>query len=141
MNTKRSVICCRTATPSEVVIQVQHDACLELCQRYNLDVVGTLVEAVRGRTLDDRPKRDELRQMMRKRHIDVVVVYAVNRLARDYEVLLTLAYEAEANGVEIHSATEVIAGKLAPLKINAMLIEREQLAILLRDAHHKERRR
>jgi site-specific DNA recombinase len=53
-----------------------------------------------------RPKLQKLRESIRAREVDVVIAYAIDRLARDPTHLGVLISEAEHNGVEVAFVTE-----------------------------------
>lgn len=139
MSSKRTVIYIRTDLVSAEATKAQHDACIEFCQRFSLDVVGTLLDIASGATLDERPKLAEMREMVAAQHVDVVVVYSLDRLARVFEHLAVLAREAEAKGVEVYSVVGSASGELTTLQVLAQDRERERLARLMRHTEPPQR--
>jgi DNA invertase Pin-like site-specific DNA recombinase len=141
----RTVIYIRIAPPEqgdgcESYAKLQHDACLIFCRRHGLEVVGTLVDVTCEVGLDHRPKLDELRQMICKRQIDVVVVYNLGRLSPSTADLVILASEAKAHEVTIYSIFELVpTGMISPLMAEAMTYERERAAIVLSEIEQRER--
>ena len=71
-------------------LQTQLEACLNYCQGKGYEVAYRFSEAYSGLTLD-RPKLNELRELVRNEQIDVLVVYCLDRLSRDptHGVILT----------------------------------------------------
>lgn len=70
-----------------------------------------LQEVFSGLTLD-RPKLTELREWVKRKEIDAVIVYSTDRLSRDPVHLLLLVDEFEKAGVRIHFITEPLDNSL-----------------------------
>jgi DNA invertase Pin-like site-specific DNA recombinase len=132
---KRAVIYIRVKIPEERPIQygnVQHNTCKDFCDRHHMQIVGTFVETTNATNLDNRPKLDEMRQMVCNGYVDAVIVYDLSRLARSQDDLLTLVQEAEEHGVGIYSVFELVpTDTITPLRAEAMVRERERAAMLL----------
>jgi site-specific DNA recombinase len=83
---------------------------LEACRRYgcehDLAIIadGELVDVASGATLN-RPKLDTLRDLVRSGLIDAVIVYSVDRLARDPAVYYLLKGEFSRGHVALHYVT------------------------------------
>jgi DNA invertase Pin-like site-specific DNA recombinase len=112
---KRTVIYCRTAAQEQVPIesyglQAQRASCLNYCIQEELEVVEILAEVAIGISLNNRPKLDELRQMVRSGRVDIVVVHCFDRLARNNELLVGLICEFESFGVESFGVVEHMTG-------------------------------
>ena len=77
---------CRVSTDNQEAegtsLQTQLGGCLEYCQDKGYEVAHRLSETYSGLTLD-RPKLNELRELVRTGDINVVVVYCLDRLSRD----------------------------------------------------------
>ena len=74
----RAAIYCRVSTEDQeregTSLQTQFEACLSYCHDKGYDVAYRFSEAYSGLTLE-RPKLNELRELVRNEQIDVVVVY------------------------------------------------------------------
>ncbi len=66
-----------------------------------------LKEAWSGLSIE-RPKLDELRELVRSESIDVVVVYSLDRLMRDPVHGVILMQELEKHGVILEAASETV---------------------------------
>lgn len=107
----KAVIYCRVSTEGQeqdgTSLQTQLEACLTYCKARRYEVVHKLSEACSGLTLD-RPKLDELRDMVRTDKIDAVVVYSLDRFSRDPVHGVILMQELEKHGVALEAATETV---------------------------------
>ena len=63
----------------KVSLSEQREACLEYCERHNIDVVGVFCDIAPGRT-KDRPDFQRMLTEIRKGNIDVVVCWKGDRL-------------------------------------------------------------
>ncbi len=109
--------------------QRQRDACLEFCNKHHLHVVGTIEESGPGYSLEDRPKLDSLRNMIREHLIDAVVVRNLGRLTNNIHNMITIVQEAEQAGVATFSTFGALASPdLSPVRLEALLLERERWA-------------
>jgi len=86
-------------------LQTQLEACREYCRSKGYEVIHQLSEAYSGLALD-RPKLNELREMVRSGEIDVLVVYSLDRLSRDPTHGVILTQELEKHGVKLEAVTE-----------------------------------
>jgi len=133
---KRAIIYLRTAMPErpnegESFLYRQHNACLHFCEHHEMEVVGTITEVASGNGLHDRLKLDELRQMVRDRHVDIVIVYNLGRLGRWTDDLVTLTYEVEKHSVAIVSVFELLPiDSITPLQAQAMTLERQRASAI-----------
>lgn len=67
----------------------------------------SFIEAYSGLTLD-RPKLNELRELIRANQIDVVVIYCLDRLSRDPTHGVILTQELERYQVSLEAVTETV---------------------------------
>ena len=83
---KTAAIYCRVSTDNQeqegTSLQTQLENCLSYCQDRGYDVAYRFSEAYSGLSLE-RPKLDELRDLVRNDRVDLVVVYCLDRLSRD----------------------------------------------------------
>ncbi len=141
---KRAVIYIRIPSPEQVhdglsVTKHQHDACLAFCKRYGYEIIGTFCEIAQGRSLDDRPKLDEVRRMVREGHVDAVVVWDFSRLARRTSDLMVLAREAEQHHVNLLSVfLDVPQKDMSPLQAEAVTRERERISAIYAQIEKQE---
>ncbi len=107
----KAAIYCRVSTEDQeregTSLQTQLEACLNYCQDKGYDVSHRFSEAYSGLTLD-RPKLNDLRELVRSEQIDVVVVYCLDRLSRDPTHGVILTEELEKHKVTLESVTETV---------------------------------
>jgi len=88
-------------------LQTQLEACLNYCQDKGYDVAYRFSEAYSGLTLE-RPKLNELRELVRNEQIDIVVVYCLDRLSRDPTHGVILTQELEKQNVTLEAVIETV---------------------------------
>jgi site-specific DNA recombinase len=107
----RAVIYCRVSTEDQeregTSLQSQLEACLKKAQELEYDVQEEriLTEIFSGLMLD-RPKLTQLREWVKRKEIDAVIVYSTDRLSRDPLHLLLLAEECDKNQISLIFVTE-----------------------------------
>jgi site-specific DNA recombinase len=110
-NTMRAAIYCRVSTESQeqdgTSLQTQLAACQKYCENKEYGVEHELTEAWSGLSLE-RPKLNELRELIRSEKIDAVVVYSLDRFSRDPVHGVILMQELEKHGVMLEAATESV---------------------------------
>jgi site-specific DNA recombinase len=104
-------IYCRVSTEGQeqdgTSLQTQLEACLKYCQSKNYEVAYQFKEAYSGLSLE-RPKLNELRELVRSDEIDIVVVYSLDRFSRDPVHGVILMQELEKHSVYLEAATETV---------------------------------
>ncbi|MBA7560944.1 MAG: hypothetical protein GH159_00135 [Dehalococcoidia bacterium] len=106
-----AAIYCRVSTEDQekegTSLQTQLEACLDYCQQKGYTVTHQFSEAYSGLTLD-RPKLNELRDLIRTGDIDVIVIYCLDRLSRDPTHGVILTQELEKFNVTLEAVTETV---------------------------------
>lgn len=85
----------------------------ELVEREGWTYVGTFEDAGISGTLASRPALDRLQAAVAEGTIDVVIVVALDRLARDAGILRDLLRVFDAAGVKVHAAGQALDRKSA----------------------------
>ena len=106
---KIAVIYCRVSTDNQeregTSLQTQLEACREYCQGKGYEVDYCFSEAYSGLSLE-RPKLNELRELVRNEQIDFVICYCLDRLSRDPGHGVIITQELEKHGVKLETVTE-----------------------------------
>ena len=105
----KAAIYCRVSSEDQeregTSLQTQLNACLDYCQEKGYEVCQSFSEAYSGLTLE-RPKLNELRELVRAGDIDVIVCYCLDRLSRDPGHGVILTQELEKHRVALETVTE-----------------------------------
>ena len=105
----KAAIYCRVSTDNQeregTSLHTQLENGLTYCQNKGYDVSYRFSEAYSGLSLQ-RPKLDELRELVRNEKVDVVVVYCLDRLSRDPTHGVILTQELEKYGATLEAVTE-----------------------------------
>ena len=107
----KAAIYCRVSTEDQekegTSLQTQLEACQTYCRDKDYEVTCQFSEAFSGLTLE-RPKLNELREMVRNEQIDVFVVYSLDRLSRDPVHGVILTQELDKYRVSLEAVTETV---------------------------------
>ena len=107
----KAVIYARYSSSSqrEESIEGQIKECTAYAERNGYMVIGTYTDrAISGRT-ENRPDFLRMIKDSKRRQFDVVIVWKLDRFARDRHVSAKYKYQLKQNGVKVISATEVIS--------------------------------
>jgi site-specific DNA recombinase len=106
---KRVAIYCRVSTDRQesegTSLDTQLMACLEYCQDKGYEISYQFSEAYSELTLE-RPKLNELRELVRAGSIDIIICYCLDRLSRDPGHGVILTQELEKHGITLETVTE-----------------------------------
>jgi len=92
-----------------VSLDMQADKIRSYCELHELDLVGVECDAgVSGKSVAARPALQRVLESVRKKRngVKAVVVFKLDRLARNTSEALELAQELKKRGVELHSVSE-----------------------------------
>jgi len=110
-NMKNAAIYCRVSTDNQesegTSLQTQLEACLDYCMGKKYPVAYQFSEAYSGLTLD-RPRLNELMDLVRAGEVDFLAVYCLDRLARNATHSVILRDELDKYHVVLESVTEDI---------------------------------
>jgi site-specific DNA recombinase len=108
---KNAAVYCRVSTDNQesegTSLQTQLEACLKYCHDKGYDVAYRFSEAYSGLSLE-RPKLNELRELVRAGQVDAVVVYCLDRLSRDPVHGVIIIEELEKHHVTLEAVTETV---------------------------------
>jgi site-specific DNA recombinase len=90
-------------------LETQQAACTAYAKERGWDIVQVVRETGSGATLDGRPKLSNLRSLIRSGAVDVLLVYALDRLSRDSDHRGVLRYELGQVGATLDSVTEELS--------------------------------
>ncbi len=107
-----AVIYCRVSTQEQAdnySLETQRTACMELCERENLQVLAIFSEAESAKTVD----RAEFQAMLdfcvsRRKELSAVVVYSISRFSRQTADHLTTRLLLRKLAISLRSVTEPI---------------------------------
>jgi site-specific DNA recombinase len=107
----RAAIYCRVSTDQQeregTSLQTQMDACQDYCKSKGYNVAYQFSETFSGLSLE-RPRLDELRDLIRNRYIDVAVIYCLDRLSRDPTHGVIIIEEIEKHHVILEAVSESV---------------------------------
>ena len=109
----RAAIYCRVSTEDQeregTSLQSQLEACLRKARELGYEVPEEFIILETGSRLTlDRPKLNQIRQWVRDKQVDAVIVYVLDRLSGDPVHTIILEDELERSGVQLISVTEDI---------------------------------
>jgi site-specific DNA recombinase len=111
IGSKPVAIYCRVSTENQendgTSLDTQREACLKYCQEHNYKPTNVFIETWSGLSLE-RPKLDELRQLVRNSDVTAVVIYSLDRLTRTPNDGVILRQEREKHHVDLLCVTETV---------------------------------
>src|SRR5829696_7085769 len=104
-----AVIYCRVSTAAQeegTSLDTQEARCRAYAEEHGLVVSGVYREVYTGAELFDRPQLSALRELVRRREVEVVIAFALDRLTRNQAHLGVIVSEADYAGVTLEFVTE-----------------------------------
>src|SRR3954452_23525026 len=105
----RAIVYSRVSTDAQekdgTSLDTQERACLDFARQQGWRVVETIRDAASGFSLD-RPGIERVRRLLRGGAADVVLAYAVDRLARNQNHIGVLVDEIQQAGARLEFVTE-----------------------------------
>jgi len=110
---KTAAIYCRVSGEAQeregTSLDSQCEACLAKAKELGYDTPSTFILSEVGSRLTlDRPKLNQVRQWVRDKQVDAVIVYVLDRLSGDPVHTIILEDELDRSGVQLISVTEDI---------------------------------
>ena len=106
-----AAIYCRVSTEAQeregTSLDTQRAACLKYAHEHDYKVTHQFIETYSGLTLD-RPKLDELRQLVRAKQINNIIIYCLDRYSRNPTHGVILLDELEKSNITLKAVTEDI---------------------------------
>lgn len=127
---------------NEQTIETQLEICEKYARNENLNIIGHYIDRALTGTNDERPQFQKMIRDSQKKLFDVIVVYRLDRFARNRRDSANYKYYLGLNGVFVHSATEYTKGGEESLLLEGFLeIEAElyskRLSRRVRDGQSK----
>jgi putative DNA-invertase from lambdoid prophage Rac len=104
MKPLRAGLYARVSTAEQQTLPMQISAMREYADRRGWSVVASIEDV--GSGVKDRPKRKELEKLAKRRQLDVILVWRLDRWGRSLSDLTTSLRDLLAIGVEFASVTE-----------------------------------
>ena len=122
--TMTAVIYARYSSDSqrEASIEGQLRDCKDYAEKNGITVVGTYIDRAYSAKTDDRPDFQRMIKDSAKKIFDVVLVWKLDRFARNRFDAVNYKYQLEKNGVHLVSAMEPISQGPEGIMVESMLI-------------------
>ena len=130
-----AIIYCRVSTPGQAEdglgLEAQLDTCRGIAAEYGFNVADEIIEQGSGAYLE-REGLDRARAMVRSKQIDALIVYDMDRLARDEIGTVILLSEAQKADVTIYTRSGPVDGTresnlISYVKAYASALERDKI--------------
>ena len=106
----------------EASIEGQLRDCKDYAEKNGITVVGTYIDRAYSAKTDDRPEFQHMIKDSGKKIFDVVLVWKLDRFARNRFDAVNYKYQLEKNGVHLVSAMEPISQGPEGIMVESMLI-------------------
>jgi len=106
---------------NEQSIDGQIRVCTEYAQRHGLTVISSYCDAALSGTVDARPQFQKMIEDSEKHQFSHVIVYKLDRFARNRYDSATYKYRLKRNGVKVVSAMEQIGDDPTGILLEAVL--------------------
>jgi len=103
---KKVAIYARVSTHDQKTLSMQIERCSEYANSRGWEVTQTIKEVGSGAT--QRPKRADLLKLCKRREVDVVIVWKLDRWGRSVSDIVTTLKELQELGVQFVSITEAL---------------------------------
>lgn len=119
----KAVIYARYSSSSqrEESIEGQIQECTAYAERNGYMVIGTYADRAISGTTDDRPEFQRMIKDSKRKQFDLVIVWKLDRFARNRYVSAQYKYQLRQNGVRVVSANESISQGADGILLEAML--------------------
>ena len=123
MENLKAVIYARYSSSSqrEESIEGQIQECTAYAERNGYMVIGTYADRAISGTTDDRPEFQRMIKDSKRKQFDLVIVWKLDRFARNRYVSAQYKYQLRQNGVRVVSANESISQGADGILLEAML--------------------
>ena len=106
----------------EASIEGQLRDCKDYAEKNGITVVGTYIDRAYSAKTDDRPEFQHMIKDSAKKIFDVVLVWKLDRFARNRYDAVNYKHQLEKNGVHLVSAMEPISQGPEGIMVESMLI-------------------
>jgi putative DNA-invertase from lambdoid prophage Rac len=103
---KRVAIYARVSTHDQKTLSMQIEKCSEYASARGWELVEEIKEV--GSGASQRPQREGLLKLCRKRQVDIVVVWKLDRWGRSVADIVSTLQELQELGVQFVSITEAL---------------------------------
>lgn len=105
----------------EESIEGQLRVCYDYAAREGINVINEYIDKAISGTTDDRPSFQRMIRDSASRSFDTVLVYSIDRFARDRYDSATYRHELKRNGVRVLSVTQPISAEPEGILLEALL--------------------
>lgn len=106
----------------EESIEGQLRVCMEYAKREGITLIEPYIDRAISARTDNRPSFRQMIKDSQKKLFDVIIVYKLDRFARNMNDATTYKAILKKNGVQVMSATEAISNKADGILMEAVLI-------------------
>ncbi|MCL1859102.1 MAG: recombinase family protein [Oscillospiraceae bacterium] len=106
---------------NEQSIEGQRKICLDFCQQKGYNIIGEYIDRAISGTTDNRPEFQRMIADSAKKHFEYIIVYQLDRFARNRYDSATYKAKLKKNGVRVLSARENINEDASGILMEAVL--------------------